>query len=1021
MGFGHRVYKNFDPRAKILKKACDKVLAKLGVNDPLLDIARKLEELALKDHYFVERKLYPNVDFYSGIILRAIGIPTNMFTVMFAIGRLPGWIAQWKEQHDDPTAASPARGRCMSARWRPTTSLSVTRIEMGRGRVPSGRLRTAEGSFRYFPLQTLEDGGLTDLAAVPYSVRVLLENMLRNGDGGPEDDERIRGLLGGAASSGTKLEIPFFPARVLMQDFTGVPAIVDLASLREAVKAKGGDPTHVNPVIPVDLVIDHSVQLDAAGCREAFAANVAREFDRNEERYRFLKWAQKAFARLSVFPPGSGIIHQVNLEYLARVVGRVRQNGDWVAFPDTVVGSDSHTAMINGLGVLGWGVGGIEAEAALLGQPLAIKTPEVIGVLLTGELHEGASAYDLALTLTERLRRENVVEKFVEFIGPGAARLSVPDRATVSNMAPEYGATVAFFPVDGRVIDYLRLTGRGTMVDVVERYCRQQRLFLESSEIPDYLRLIAIDLAAVEPSMAGPSRPQQRLNLGQVKSSFIDVRRRREKATKRERSPVVSIGGRDIDITDGSLVLASITSCTSTANPALLAAAGLVAQKALALGLTAAPQVKTSFAAGSRVSVACLERSGLMASLEALGFHLAALGCATCIGNSGPLHPELERAIVDNDLSVAAVLSGNRNFEGRIHRHIRCNYLASPALVVAYAIAGRIDIDLETEPLTVAPDGSPVFWRDLRPIQREVDEIVRAALTPDLFDEAYTDVFSGNDAWQDIAVSGSDNFPWESESTYIRPAPFLHGEAPAPSDIAGARILLWLGDSVTTDHISPAGGIAPDSPAGLYLQGLGVAPADFNQYGARRGNHEVMMRGTFSSPRIRNRLVQPLEGGMTMKFPERIPMTVFEAAERYRREKIPLIVLAGREYGTGSSRDWAAKGTLLLGVKAVIAESFERIHRGNLVGMGVLPLQFMPNESPLTLGLDGSEAFSLTGIPLLEPGGTLAVNAAGTDGRIIRFTVMARLDTPSEVGCFRSGGLLPQALARITNGVSEER
>jgi aconitate hydratase len=885
---------------------------------------------------------------------------------------------------------------------------------MKRGCSPSASFRAGGRTFRYFPLQALETAGRIDLGTVPYSIRVLLENLLRHGDGDPDTAERIRSLLDGGAASKTVPEIPFFPSRVLMQDFTGVPAIVDLASLRDAVKAKGGDPALVNPVIPVDLVIDHSVQIDTAGCGDAFAENVAREFERNSERYRFLKWAQKTFDRLSVFPPGSGIIHQVNLEYLSRVVGHERREGEWIAFPDTVVGSDSHTAMINGLGVLGWGVGGIEAEAALLGQPLSIKVPEVIGIRLTGELPAEASAYDLALTLVQRLRRENVVEKFVEFIGPGAARFSVPDRATVANMAPEYGATVAFFPVDDRVLDFLRLTGRGELVETVERYCRRQKLFLDPSKTPVYSRLLTIDLAAIGTSLAGPTRPQEHLGLKELKSSFCrgDRLDEREKAGRRDSG--ISVAGSPIPVADGSLVLASITSCTSTANPALLTAAGLVAQKAVALGMRAAPHVKTSFAAGSRVSAASLERSGLMSSLESLGFHLAALGCATCIGNSGPLSPALEQAIMDHDLVVAAVLSGNRNFEGRIHRRIRCNYLASPALVVALAIAGRIDIDLATEPLGLTSEGLPVYWRDLCPTPRQVDATVKMSLTPDLFVEAYGDILTGNDAWRDMSVPGGETFAWQTDSTYIRPVPFF--QASEPADINGARVLLWLGDSVTTDHISPAGSIAPDSPAGLYLRAKGVAPADFNQYGSRRGNHEVMERGAFSSPRIRNRLVHPLEGGMTMKFPERETMTVFSAAERYGRQNVPLIILAGKEYGSGSSRDWAAKGPLLLGVKAVIAGSFERIHRGNLIGMGILPLQFRTGESPSTLGLDGSEAFHMAGISRLEPGGTLEVAANHSDGRRIRFSVQVRLDTLSEVRCFRSGGLLPQVLDQILCG-----
>ena len=885
---------------------------------------------------------------------------------------------------------------------------------MRRGSFPSAFIEAAGRAFRYFPLQALEGAGGIELGNVPYSIRVLLENLLRNGDDDPDTAERIRDLLKGGAASKTAPEIPFFPARVLMQDFTGVPAIVDLASLRDAVKAKGGDPDLVNPVIPVDLVIDHSVQIDTAGCSDAFTENVAREFERNSERYRFLKWAQKTFNRLTIFPPGSGIIHQVNLEYLSRVVVHTQREGGWIAFPDTVVGSDSHTAMINGLGVLGWGVGGIEAEAALLGQPLSIKVPEVIGIRLTGELPAEANAYDLALTLAQRLRRENVVEKFVEFIGPGAARLSVPDRATVANMAPEYGATVAFFPVDDRVLDFLRLTGRGELVETVERYCRRQWLFLDPSETPIYSRLLTVDLTTVETSLAGPSRPQDHLGLGELKSSFCRGHRLDEREKIGRRNPEAPVAGLPIAVTDGSLVLASITSCTSTANPALLTAAGLVAQKAVALGMRAAPYVKTSFAAGSRVSAAGLERSGLMPSLEALGFHLAALGCATCIGNSGPLPPALERAIVDDDLVVAAVLSGNRNFEGRIHRLIRCNYLASPALVVALAIAGRIDINLDTEPLGLTPDGSPVFWRDLCPTPQQVDAAVKMSLTPELFVEAYGDILSGNDDWRGMAVPGGETFAWQKDSTYIRPVPFF--QAAEPTNIGGARVLLWLGDSVTTDHISPAGGIAPDSPAGVYLRAKGVAPADFNQYGSRRGNHEVMKRGAFSSPRIRNRLVHPLEGGMTMKFPERETMTVFAAAERYGREGVPLIILAGVEYGAGSSRDWAAKGPSLLGVKAVIAGSFERIHRGNLIGMGILPLQFMAGESPSTLGLDGGEEFHMTGISRLEPGGTLEVAANRSDGRRIRFSVKARLDTLSEVRCFRSGGLLPQVLDQIMSG-----
>ncbi|MBI5017199.1 MAG: aconitate hydratase AcnA [Deltaproteobacteria bacterium] len=870
----------------------------------------------------------------------------------------------------------------------------------------SSVLETASGRVGCYRLSALEAAGVGSVSRLPFSVKVLLEALLRRCDGAvvTEGDVAALARWGTGSSEG---EVAFFPSRVLLQDFTGVPAVVDLAALREATRRLGGDPGRINPLIPVDLVIDHSVQVDRYGTQGALAFNARREFERNRERYEFLKWGQGAFRNFRVVPPATGICHQVNLEYLARVVEVREEGGRPVAFPDSLVGTDSHTTMINGLGVLGWGVGGIEAEAAMLGQPLYLLPPEVVGLKLAGALGEGVTATDLVLTVTQLLRAHGVVDKFVEFFGPGVRRLSLPDRATLANMAPEYGATMGFFPVDAETLAYLRATGRSpALVDLVERYTKEQGLF-HSDGVPEpaYTAVLTLDMGTVEPSLAGPRRPQDRTPLREAKAGFRAALR----ATwGKEGEPAPG------ELSHGSVVIASITSCTNTSNPSVMIGAGLVAKKAVARGLTVKPWVKTSLAPGSRVVSRYLEAAGLTPYLEALRFHLVGYGCATCIGNSGPLPNEVAEAVRGRDLVAAAVLSGNRNFEGRIHPLTRANYLASPPLVVAYALAGTVDVDLTTEPLGADPNGEPVYLRDVWPTEAEVREAVARAVSSELFSEEYATVFGGSELWNAVEAPTGDLYAWDAESTYIREPPFfqdLTREPPPARPLRGARALALLGDSVTTDHISPAGDIAAATPAGRFLLDRGVAKEEFNSYGARRGNHQVMMRGTFANVRLRNLLAPGTEGGVTVHVPSGEPMSIYDAAQRYAAEATPLVILAGKDYGMGSSRDWAAKGTTLLGVRAVLAESFERIHRSNLLGMGVLPLQFRPGETAGSLGLTGKELFDVEGAEgALEPGQELRVTARSAGGSTTTFAVIVRINTPVEAEYYRHGGILPMVL-----------
>jgi len=958
------------------------------------------------------------------------------------------------------------------------------RLARGLGAEPAGYVRAVTlDSFQ--ARSRLTTGGRTydiwRLAAVaddpyrlPYSLRVLLENLLRHEDGSEVTADDVHALAdrSRAAQEAGRRELAFMPARVLMQDFTGVPAIVDLAALRDAIGGLGGDPAAVDPAIPVDLVIDHSIIADVAGVPDAFARNAELEFARNGERYAFLRWAQGAFRTLRVFPPNQGICHQVNLEFLAPVVFR---DAEGCAYPDTLVGTDSHTPMINGLGVLGWGVGGIEAEAAMLGQPLSMLLPRVVGIELRGALPEGSTATDLVLTVAEMLRRHGVVGKFVEFFGEGVGRVPLENRATIGNMSPEYGSTCTIFPVDDETLRYLRETGRpDDLVELVERYAKEQGLWHEPSARPVYDETLVLDLSTVEPSLAGPARPQDRVPLSRAAAEFdkalLATRREdghgadadglpayvragtpedasaesfpasdppaasvtatgvgspdldgapgaleRPVSIGRRRCPVTLADGREFELADGAVVIAAITSCTNTSNPSVMIAAGLLARNAVAAGLRAAPWVKTSLAPGSLVVTDYYRRAGLLEPLSALGFDVVGYGCTTCIGNSGPLAPEISAAINDGGLSACAVLSGNRNFEGRIHPDCRMNYLASPPLVVAYALAGTMDRDLRTEPLGYGSDGAPVYLRDIWPSSEEVTAVVADVIERDMYTDRYARVLEGDERWRSLPAPTGDRFEWDATSTYIRRPPFVDGVGPEPdpvADIVGARVLALLGDSVTTDHISPAGSIRADSPAGRWLVDHGVAPRDFNSYGARRGNHEVMMRGTFANVRLRNRLAPGTEGGVTVHLPEGEQMTIYDAAMRYAGEGVPLVVLAGKEYGSGSSRDWAAKGSLLLGVRAVLAESFERIHRSNLIGMGVLPLEFHEGASVATLGLTGRERVDITGLDRLAAGETLPVDV---DVRAdnVEFRARVRIDTPFERDVFVGGGILPFTLRRL--------
>jgi aconitate hydratase len=868
----------------------------------------------------------------------------------------------------------------------------------------------------FYSLAALDRSGLLGLdpGRLPVTVKILLENVLRHAGHGIVREADVTALAGwrpgaaGAAGPGGAdvAEIPFLPARVIMQDFTGVPAVVDLAAMRDAMAALGGDPARVNPLVPVDLVIDHSVQVDRFGTPDAFAFNVAREYERNAERYKLLRWAQTAFRDLRVVPPGTGIVHQVNLEYLATVVTqRPDADGRPVAFPDTLVGTDSHTTMINGLGVLGYGVGGIEAEAVLLGQPLYQPLPRVVGVRLSGELPEGATATDLVLVVTQMLRAYGVVGAFVEFCGDGLAGLELADRATISNMSPEFGATATLFPIDGETLDYLRLTGRAAgQVALVERYAKEQGLWREPGAAPELDALLTLDLGSVEPSLAGPRRPQDRVALRDVRTSF------------RSAYPAGRLEDAGAPIVSGSVAIAAITSCTNTSNPTVMVAAGLLARNAVRRGLTVSPGVKTSLAPGSRAVTEYLRGAALLEPLEKLGFALAGYGCTTCIGNSGPLDPAIAKVIEDDDLAVVAVLSGNRNFEGRIHPQVKASYLASPPLVVAFALAGTVDVDLTTEPLGVGADGRPVFLREIWPSGEEIRRTVGSAVSDQLFRDAYASVFDGDERWRSLDVPTGSRYRWDPASTYVALPPFFVGLRAEPDPlaaIAGARVLALLGDSVTTDHISPAGSIAGRSPAAAWLMEHGVEPLDFNSYGSRRGHHEVMVRGTFGNIRLRNALAEK-EGPYTVHLPDGEAMTIFDASQRYRAEGVPLIVIAGKEYGSGSSRDWAAKGPRLLGVRAVIAESFERIHRSNLVGMGILPLQFLPGESAASLGLTGRESYTIempAGGP--APRSRIGVVARADGGGERRFEVTVRLDGPIELDYYRQGGILPAVLRRL--------
>ncbi len=871
----------------------------------------------------------------------------------------------------------------------------------------------------YYRLNALAKEHGVSLDRLPVTVKILLENVLRHQGKVFANPADVLTLARWNPQATEASELPFLPSRVVLQDFTGVPAVVDLAAMRAAVARAGGDPERINPLVPADLVIDHSVQVDAFGSPGAFAENVTREHERNRERYLLLRWGQKAFKNFRVVPPGTGIVHQVNLEFLASVVDVRAEDGGTFAFPDTLVGTDSHTTMINGLGVLGWGVGGIEAEAVLLGQPLYQLLPIVVGCRLVGQLRPGTTATDLVLTLTQVLRKHGVVGKFVEFCGPGCADLGLADRATMANMAPEYGATAGLFAVDDETLRYLRATGREpARVELVERYCKEQSLFrTAATPEPAFSELVTLDLATVEPSLAGPRRPQDRASLGGVKGGFRAAYEQ-QLASANGGAPITADGA-TANLGHGGVVIAAITSCTNTSNPSVMIAAGLLAQKAVARGLKPKPYVKTSLAPGSRVVTEYLRDAGLLESLDALKFDLVGYGCTTCIGNSGPLPDAVGTAIKDHDLVVAAVLSGNRNFEGRIHPQVRAAYLASPPLVVAYALAGSVDMDLTSEALGTGSDGKPVFLKDVWPTNGEVRETMERCLTPELFRKTYGEVFTGDPVWQGLPVPEGNLYAWDPDSTYIQEPPFFAGLAPTPQplrDVAGARVLALLGDSVTTDHISPAGSIPKDAPAGRFLIEHGVQPRDFNSFGARRGNHQVMMRGTFGNVRLRNELVGGKEGDWTRHLPDGTEMRIFDAAEKYRAAGTPLVIIAGKEYGSGSSRDWAAKGTLLLGVKAVIAESYERIHRSNLVGMGVVPLQFKAGESRVTLGLDGRETYAIDGIASVTPGAAVTVRARSDDGRETVFTAIARIDSPIEIEYLRHGGILQMVLRNMTRG-----
>ena len=886
--------------------------------------------------------------------------------------------------------------------------------------------RAPQGQLGIYRLGKLEKDGIAPVSKLPFSIRVLLEAVLRNCDGYQVSEADVVNLAQWNAAKPAELEVPFKAARVVLQDFTGVPAVVDLAAMRDGMKSLGGDPKKINPLIPVDLVIDHSVQVDYFGAADSLAKNVEVEFERNKERYEFLRWGQQAFNNFRVVPPNTGIVHQVNLEFLAKVVFLGKDHAGAVAYPDTLVGTDSHTTMINGLGVLGWGVGGIEAEATMLGQPLYMLMPEVVGMKLLGRLAPGATATDLVLRVTEILRKEGVVNKFVEFFGEGVSRMSLADRATIANMAPEYGATMGFFPVDNETLVYMRRTGRTLdEIELVERYCKEQGLFrVDGSSDLSYTKVLTLDLNSVEPSLAGPKRPQDRVPLKSLKASFAKslsapIAERGFGLTTEQLSStsLVQDNGHSSIIGHGSVVIAAITSCTNTSNPSVMLGAGLLAKKAVARGLTVKSLVKTSLAPGSRVVTDYLEKAGVLHPLQQLGFHVVGYGCTTCIGNSGPLPESVSNAIIEGNLVAAAVLSGNRNFEGRVNPLTRANYLASPALVVAYAIAGTLEIDLETEPIGHDPDGEPVFFREIWPTQEEIETTIEQSVQPEMFIKLYSSAFTSNETWNAIPITPGELYKWDEKSTYIQRPPFLEGITTKDGTIApiqAASVLAVLGDSVTTDHISPAGSIAKDGPAGRFLVENGVHPRDFNSYGARRGNDRVMVRGTFANIRIRNAMTPGIEGGVTKYLPTGEQMSIYDASMRYQASKIPLVILAGAEYGTGSSRDWAAKGTLLLGIRAVIATSYERIHRSNLVGMGVLPLQFLEGQSAQSLGLTGVESIDIPSLnDELQPRSRLEVIATRLDGTKLSFDTLVRIDTPVEIDYYRNGGILPTVLRKL--------
>jgi aconitate hydratase len=880
-------------------------------------------------------------------------------------------------------------------------------------------LRVGDQSYDIFRLDLLESTAFQNISRLPVSLKVLLENLLRQEDNHHVTKGDIEALANWNPQVKSEKEIAFMPARVLMQDLTGVPAVVDLAAMREAMKRLGGDPKKINPLAPVDLVIDHSVQVDFFGSADALHKNSEIEFKRNLERYAFLRWGQTAFDNFRLIPPDTGICHQVNLEYLAPVVFRAQKDGAHFAYPDTVVGTDSHTTMINGLGVVGWGVGGIEAEAALLGQPIIMLIPEVIGFKLHGKLPEGATATDLVLTVVQMLRKKGVVEKFVEFYGAGLSSLSLADRATIGNMGPEYGATIGYFPIDDETLRYLELTGRDRhLINLVESYAKEQGMFrTDSSPDPMFTDSLELDLATVVPSLSGPRRPQDRIPLTESKKSFKEALPSLMKGGDINKTVTVQNNGDKFALTHGSVVISAITSCTNTSNPSVMIGAGLLAKKAAEKGLASKPWVKTSLAPGSKVVTEYLKDSGLLPYLEAIGFHLVGYGCTTCIGNSGPLPEPVVNAIQEGDLVAAAVLSGNRNFEGRIHPNVRANYLASPPLVVAYALAGSMDTDLYNEPLGNDSDGKPVYLRDIWPTPQEVQETMRKSVRSEMFRKEYGQVTEGDEQWKNMPVPQGELFQWDLQSTYVREAPYFDGMSRTPAElkeIKGARVLALLGDSVTTDHISPAGSIERNGPAARYLSNNDVLPKDFNQYGARRGNHEVMMRGTFANIRLKNMLAPGTEGGVTVHLPDKKQMSIYDAAIQYQKEGIPLIVIAGKEYGSGSSRDWAAKGPRLLGVKAVIAESYERIHRSNLIGMGIVPLQFKPGENLKYYNLTGFETFEIVGISAgLKLRQTLTVRVMREDGEVQEFTVICRIDTPAELEYYRHGGILEFVLRQL--------